>query len=400
MAPEQAAGRVREIGPLCDVYALGAILYELLTGRPPFLGDTWSQTVEQVIRDEPQPPSQWQPEVPRELETICLKCLEKEPGRRYASAEELADDLGRFLEGKPLSAVRVSDAERRARLASRDGYQLVGEVGRGPRSVVYRAVSGSLKQPVALKVFAAGVCAREEWESRFARCAEQGAVLSHPQVVLVQRTGWWDDAPYVAMDFVPHGSLATPMPGKRRSVREVLRLVEQVTEIVGYLHRQGVVHGNLKPSNVLLAADGIPRVTDFRPTGGLAHSLTSVEGDASGLGALAPELIEDPNAEPRPNTDVYGLGVILYELLTDRPPIAEATAQETLEAVRSREPAPPSSFNPDVTPGLDKVCLRCLRKNPWHRYPRAYDLLIRLRHFQDDPDAPFDSGIRRRRPPN
>src|SRR5262249_45085152 len=152
-----------------------------------------------------------------------------------------------------------------------------------------------------------------------------------------------------------------------------LRLVEQLTEIVSYLHRQGVVHGNLKPSNVLLAADGIPRVADFRPTGGLAHtqSFASVEeGDVIGLAALAPELLGKPNTEPHPHTDIYGLGIILYELLTGRPPIAEATAQETLEAVRSRDPVAPSSYNPDVTPPLDKVCLRCLRKNPWHRYIR------------------------------
>src|SRR5262245_7786365 len=133
MAPEQAAGRVREIGPAVDVYALGAILYEMLPGRPPFLADSWNETLRQVLNDEPALPTRLRPDLPHDLESICLKCLEKEPGHRYGSAGELADDLGRFLEGKPVTAVPLDEGQRRVRLAGRDGYQIVGEIGRGPR---------------------------------------------------------------------------------------------------------------------------------------------------------------------------------------------------------------------------------------------------------------------------
>ena len=388
MAPEQAAGRAREVGLEADVYALGAILYECLTGRPPFRAEGWGKLIEQVLHDEPTPPSRRQPDVPITLETICLKCLEKDPARRYASAAELADELGRFLDGAAIATAPLSPRERLTRLLARDGYVIVAEIDRGPRSTVYQALHGPLGQSVAVKVFGPRICTRDAWEAQVRHGAELRAALAHPQVVAVQHAGWCDEAPYLVMEHVPHGSLADRLAGRSLKIGEALRLVEQVAEVIGYLHRQGVVHANLKPSNVLFAAGDILRVTDLRPTSGLHLAALPTDGaDPAGLGYVAPELIANRGADPRFHADVYGLGLILYELLTGRAPFAAPTARETLELVQSQEPIPMSQLNAAIPLPLQSFCMRCLAKNPWRRFARVHDVAMILGRFRKEGEA-------------
>jgi serine/threonine protein kinase len=179
MAPEQAEGR-KDVGPATDVYALGAILYEALTGRPPFRGETRELTIVMVLIDEPVPPARLRPDLPADLEAACLKCLEKDPRRRYASALDLAEELRRFQAGEPLSVRPPTEWERQARWARRAGYEILELTGCSLVGMVYKARQLSLNRLVTLKTVSDHARAEPAQMARFRAEAEVVAPCSTP----------------------------------------------------------------------------------------------------------------------------------------------------------------------------------------------------------------------------
>jgi serine/threonine protein kinase len=384
MAPEQAAGKVKEIGPAADIYALGAILYECLTGRPPFLAATPELTLCAVQNDEPTPPSDLRPDVPPELEAVCLKCLEKERGHRYAGAAELADDLMRFLDGEALSIDTGGEWERRERWARKAGFEILDVLTCGVRDVVYKAREVNLDHLVALKVLNRVGPSKPEEVARLRGEAQVLAKLRHPNIVQFYRFGEANGRPYFAMEYVEGGDLIEKYVDRPAPPALAAELIGALARAMDYAHQQGVVHCALKPSNVLLTRDGVPKVTNF----GLAVLVERERAEARTARAhrrlasyLAPELAGGGGAEIGPAVDIYALGAILYKLLSGGPPFLADTVEATLEQVLTQDPVPPGQVQSGVPRGLEAICLHCLQKDPARRPGSAGELAELLRRF-------------------
>jgi TolB-like protein/Flp pilus assembly protein TadD len=265
-------------------------------------------------------------------------------------------------------------------------YELLEEIGRGSQGVVYRAHQKSLNRTVALKIIALGHWASEAHIKRFQREAEAAASLEHPCIVPIYEVGERDGACYFSMRFVEGGQLdeilksapADSSRGEREPMppRRAVELIVKLARTVHYAHEHGILHRDIKPGNILLDQKGEPHLTDF----GLAK-LVETEGTMTRtkevLGTpsyMAPEQAVGENREITSATDVYGLGAVLYQLLTDDPPFAGGTTYETIRLLLDTEPRPPRLLNPKIDRDLSTICLKCLEKDPQRRYSSALAL--------------------------
>jgi serine/threonine-protein kinase len=252
--------------------------------------------------------------------------------------------------------------------------------------VVYKARQLRLNRLVALKLVRPEAAGARVRRPRFLVEGEVLARLQHPNVVRIYDVGFHRGQAYFALELVEGGSLATRLDGKPLPPRRAARLVACLARAVQAAHAQGVVHRDLKPGNVLLTADGVPKLADF----GLAKTLDvdlslTRTGEVLGTPAyMAPEQALGQAAQVGPLTDVYALGVILYEALTGRPPFLAETYQEVLRQVSWSEPVPPRRLQPRVPRDLEIICLRCLQKEPGRRYASAGDLADDLRRYLDN----------------
>jgi eukaryotic-like serine/threonine-protein kinase len=272
----------------------------------------------------------------------------------------------------------------RASIPSIPGYEVLGELGRGGMGLVYKARQLRLNRIVALKMILAGNHASPEARVRFLAEAESVAKLHHPHIVQIFAFGDCDGHPFFEMEYVAGGSLSDRLDGTPRPPRDAARLVETLARAIDEAHRLGIVHRDLKPANILLTADGIPKIADF----GLAKcldvetGLTQTQFIVGSPSYMAPEQTGQSSTPIGPAADVYSLGVLLYELLTGRPPFQAATVLETLEQVRSDEPIPPSRLRPQLPRDLVTICLKCLEKEPLRRYASSIELADDLRRFE------------------
>ncbi len=269
------------------------------------------------------------------------------------------------------------------------GYEILGKLGRGGMGVVYRARQRNAHRLVALKMILADADAAPEVLARFRTEIEAVARLQHPNIVQIHEVGEHDGRPYFSMEFADDGSLAQKLAGIPVPFRRAAELLETLARAIHYSHERGVLHRDLTPSNVLLMADGTPKVTDF----GLAKILLGELGVSTPRGQtqsgailgtpsyMPPEQAAGRSKEIGPAGDVYALGAILYEMLTGRPPFRAESPLETLRQVLSTEPVPPSRLQPGLPRDLVTVCLKCLAKEPLKRYASALSLAEDLHRF-------------------
>jgi hypothetical protein len=269
------------------------------------------------------------------------------------------------------------------------GYEIHEELGRGGMGVVYKARQLSLNRFVALKMILAGPYAGADQLARFRVEAESVARLQHPGIVQIHEIGSHAGHSYLALEYVPGGTLTHQCAGRPLAPTEAAELVEALARAVHYAHQRGIVHRDLKPGNVLLTEDGRPKIADF----GLAKVLdagpaSATPGPQTQSGAIlgtpaymAPEQAGGKRGSVGPAADVYALGAILYELLTGRPPFQADNPVDVILKVATEEPLPPRRIEPGCPRDLEAVCLKCLQKDPAGRYASAQALADDLGRF-------------------
>jgi serine/threonine-protein kinase len=275
-------------------------------------------------------------------------------------------------------------------------YELLEQIGRGGQGVVFRARQKSLNRTVALKVISLGQWASKAHLKRFRLEAEAAAKLEHPGIVPIHEVGERDGSCYFSMKFIEGGQLDEVARRAPMSIRHAVELIAKVARTVHYAHEHGILHRDIKPGNILLDADGEPHLTDF----GLARLVESESNVTRTLDVLgtpsymAPEQALGKNATVSSATDVYGLGAVLYQLLTGQPPFAGGTTYETIRLLCDTEPQNPRVLNPKTDRDLSTICLKCLEKDPKRRYSSALALAEDLeRWLRHEPIRARRTGI-------
>ena len=271
-------------------------------------------------------------------------------------------------------------------------YQLLERLGAGGMSDVFRARDLMLERSVAIKVLHENYSNDTAFQQRFRQEARAAANLSHPNIVTVHDFGFDHNQLFIVMEHIPGKDLKTLLRQRGRySVEEAIPLIVQACAGIGYAHRAGLVHCDIKPHNMIVSPDGRLKVTDF----GIARALSTILPDErADVVWGSPQYFSPEQAvgePPSPASDVYSLGVVLYEVLTGALPFTAPTSEELARLHLEMAPIPPSEYVPDIPSALEQIVLKVLSKEPAARYRTADQLgrvLLRFGTQRDTPSTP------------
>ena len=270
-----------------------------------------------------------------------------------------------------------------------DRYEIEERLGAGGMAVVFRAHDRLLERQVSIKVLRKGFSADPEFRERFRQEAKAAANLSHPNLITVYDFGLDSEHFFIVMEYMPGDDLKVILNGRGQlEIDESIQLMVQACAGVGYAHRAGLVHCDIKPHNLLVSPDHRLKVTDF----GIARALASIHPEEQVDYVWgSPQYFSPEQARglaPSPASDVYSLGVVLYEMLTGRLPFEGDNTEELSQGHREALPPSPREFNPNISPELEQIVLKVLSKEPAARYRTADQLGRVLMSYRTSEKAP------------
>jgi serine/threonine protein kinase/Tol biopolymer transport system component len=402
MSPEQFHGE--EADPRTDVWSLGVVIYEMVTGRPPFAGESETEMVRAILGRSPRPMASLRPGVPQGLEKLVRQALAKRPEDRLESMEAMRAGLRDLVPA--LSAPSFSDddltlvdfptapslpletgpLEPAGPPGDRVGpYEILEILGGGGMGVVYKARHVRLARVVALKFLPPELTRDPQAKERFEQEARAASSLDHPNLCTILELGETPDGRlYLAMPCYDGETLRRRIERGPLPVAEAVDIALQIARGLSKAHRSGLVHRDVKPANVIVTTDGVVKILDFGLAKLAGAAAVSRTGSPAGTPAyMSPEQARGDEADPR--TDLWSLGVVLYEMLAGRRPFRGEREQAVIYAILNERAQPLRELRPETPPELARLVERLMAKDPADRYATIDEPLAELRAIAGEP---------------
>src|SRR5262245_53646943 len=364
------------------------------------------------------------PERWRQVDQVFQEALERAPEERAAFVSEACggdDSLRREVEtllafdGETGDYIDAPAYQLMARLMAEDEprslagksighYQIISLVGKGGMGHVYRARDTKLDRVVALKILPEEMSADSERMRRFVREAKAASALNHPNVAHIYEIGEAEGVNFIAMEYVEGQTLAAKINGRPLAASEIVGIGSQIADALDEAHGKGITHRDIKPANVMLSERGRVKVLDFGLAKITQSSTQVVVSDISTMAKTAPGVVMGtvPYMSPEQalgrevdhRSDLFSLGILLYEMTTGRAPFAGANTSETLDRILHSQPEAMARFNYDVPAEFERIVRKCLEKERERRYQSARDLLVDLKNLKRDSNSTIRPAIK------